>query len=438
MPEDRDQHPNPQRPPGDERDARDLSLSVVQGGSVSSRLHAGAALREARRGSASSLYIHVPFCFHKCHYCDFYSIVDTRDRQEPFVERLLRELTALTPWASGPLETVFIGGGTPSLLAPHLWRRLLHHLDACFATRTMLDRGGEFTVECNPETVTSELADAFAAGGVTRVSMGAQSFKPTHLKTLERWHDPSKVAPALDCMRSAGIRRQSIDLIFGIPGQSMDDWREDLTTAVQLDTEHLSCYGLTYEQGTAMTARLERGEFTPADEDLEADMFEATIDHLARQGLHRYELSNFARPGAECRHNLVYWRQGNWLAAGPAASGHIDGLRWKNVPRLDDHLKATPDDTSLISESETPSPARNLIELLMTGLRLSEGLDPAMLLTKARTVDPHCETRLVSWSDSQRRFGLLAPRVDRWVLTDDGMRLANQVILAAAEAVEPT
>ncbi|MEI7657677.1 MAG: radical SAM family heme chaperone HemW [Phycisphaerae bacterium] len=421
-------------PPGSRPALR--SLPVLGGGDAP--LHAGAALARARPAAASSLYIHVPFCFHKCHYCDFYSIVDTRDRQEPFVRRLLEELEALAPWARTPLETLFVGGGTPSLLSPALWRTLLRRLDELFGSGSMASRGGEFTVECNPETVTDELADTLATGGVTRVSMGAQSFNAAHLQTLERRHDPANVERALERVHGAGISRRSIDLIFGIPGQTMAHWLGDLDMACSLGTEHLSCYGLTYEQGTAMTARLERGDFAPMDDDLEADMFEATVDALERRGLPRYELSNFARPGAECRHNLVYWRQGNWLAAGPSASGHIDGLRWKNRPRLDDYLRETPDGTALIAEAEAPDGVRNLVEAMMTGLRLVEGVDAAAMLGRAGAIDAPRRDRLERWSRDMSRQGMLDDCDGRWRLTSTGMRLANRAILEAAEAIDPS
>ncbi|QYU68363.1 coproporphyrinogen III oxidase family protein [Leptolyngbya sp. 15MV] len=205
-----------------------------------------------------SLYIHIPFCFHKCHYCDFYSFVDTQDRQGPMVDRLVRELSAQAPWTRGEvLETVFVGGGTPSLLRPELWERLLGAMHAVlrFGQQT------EFTVECNPETVTPELMAVLRSGGVNRVSIGAQSFEARHLRTLERWHDPENVARAIELARRAGIERQSVDLIYAIPGQTLDDWARDLERTLALGTTHVSCYNLTYEPNTAMAVRLRRGEF---------------------------------------------------------------------------------------------------------------------------------------------------------------------------------
>ncbi len=397
---------------------------------------------------APSLYIHVPFCFHKCHYCDFYSIVDTRDRQEPFTDRLVRELVALAPHAASPLSTIFVGGGTPSLLRPDLWRRILatlaEHYDLSniraargLGGQSLAPGAGEFTVECNPETVTAELMSILCEGGVTRVSMGAQSFQPHHLKTLERWHDPASVPRAMELAREAGIVRRSIDLIFAIPGQTLAEWEADLRAALDLGTEHLSCYALTYEPNTAMTARLKRGEFKPAPEESEAEMFEATIATLRAAGLHRYEVSNFARPGAECRHNLAYWRQSDWLAAGPSASGHAQGSRWKNSPRLDDYLDFSDEGLARIIDHEPPEPRRNLTERIITGLRLAEGIDLAPIETLAARLDDQTVPRLHASIARQRALGALTPRGSRLVLTEEGFLVADAAILDLVGAIDP-
>lgn len=378
-----------------------------------------------------SLYIHVPFCFHKCHYCDFYSIVDTRDRQGPFVRRLCRELDALAPWA-GALDTVFVGGGTPSLLAVDLWEAVLGHLHRRY------DLGGvrEFTVECNPETVTPQLMDVLARGGVTRVSIGAQSFHAGHLKTLERWHDPANVARAVALARSAGIGRQSVDLIFGIPGQTVEQWREDLDAALALGTEHVSCYNLTYEPGTAMTARLKRGEFTPADEDAEVEMFRLTPGALSAGGLRRYEVSNFARPGCESLHNMAYWRQEQWLAAGPSASSHVGGRRWKNTPRLDDYLEQDAQGFSRARDYEGPDARRALVERMMTGLRLAEGLDADEMRARAGGLSATAPDRLDAVAARQREAGRLALDGRRWMLTEEGFLLSQGIIVEFMAALD--
>ncbi|MDX2114884.1 MAG: radical SAM family heme chaperone HemW [Planctomycetota bacterium] len=394
-----------------------------------------AALREPVR----SLYIHVPFCFHKCHYCDFYSFVDTQDRQPEFVERLIAELRAASAHAARvqgagrpTLDTIFVGGGTPSLLKPDLWRRLLDALGGLFETAP----GHEFTVECNPETVSAELMEVLVAGGVTRVSIGAQSSHAAHLKTLERWHDPANVERALRLAADAGIARRSIDLIFAIPGQTLADWEGDLDWALGLaggagsgegGVEHVSCYALTYEPNTAMTRRLERGEFVPAPDDLEVAMQRLTARRLAEAGLERYEVSNFALAGAECRHNMAYWRQDQWLACGPSASGHAAGHRWKNVPRLADWMSgvAARGGYSPMVDHETPDASRALAERIMTGLRLREGLPEAEILGRAAALG--AENPLRRAAELQARRGLLLVAGGRWTLTEDGLLFADGI-----------
>ncbi|MFG0307013.1 MAG: radical SAM family heme chaperone HemW [Phycisphaerales bacterium JB040] len=380
-------------------------------------------LGAGRPGAARSLYIHVPFCFHKCHYCDFYSIVDTRDRQEAFTDRLIRELIAIAPLAGDPLWTVFVGGGTPTLLRTDLWERLLDTLHRHWA----ISPETEFTVECNPETATPELFGVLAGGGVNRISVGAQSFDPAHLKTLERWHDPASVGRALELAREAGIGRRSIDLIYAIPGQTTDELASDLRTALALPVDHLSAYALTYEPGTAMTARLERGLVHATPDDLEARMLSQVLETVRSHGFERYEVSNFALPGAECRHNLAYWRQDNWLAAGPSASGHLDGRRWKNTPRLDTYLGFDDAGFAPIVDHETPDAARNLAERIMTGIRLHEGLDAPGLLQDASAIGPGASDRLRRQAERHRSNGWLEETGPRWRLTDAGYLFADRV-----------
>jgi len=387
-----------------QRPERDASAALAPGG-------------EPARG-IRSLYLHIPFCFHKCHYCDFYSLVDTRDRQDAFTERLIAELAVLGRHA-GPLETVFVGGGTPTLLRTDLWERLL----GAFHESFILAAGCEFTVECNPETATAELFGVLSSGGVNRISMGAQSFNPTHLKTLERHHDPENVARAAELARAAGIDRLSIDLIFAIPGQTPDELDDDLRRALALGTEHLSAYALTYEPGTAMTMRMSRGEFTPAPEDLETEMLLHTVRTLAEAGLARYEVSNFARPGAECAHNLAYWRQDDWLAAGPSASGHARGARWKNVPRLDDYLGS--ERYAPVIDFEPPDAARNLAEKIMTGLRITEGLDANELRVSAAAVN--ADEALDRGLQAAAQRGELELIEGRWRPTDSGFLVADRL-----------
>ncbi|HZW07889.1 MAG TPA: radical SAM family heme chaperone HemW [Phycisphaerales bacterium] len=406
----------------------DETVSVTVGGSARRSVRAAAVLPAPDGGRpVRSLYIHTPFCSHKCHYCDFYSFVDDgtwgKDVQGAFVERLIGELRALAPWARGaPLRTVFVGGGTPSLLRVELWERLLRVLAAEFDLSVIREAGAsagvqadglpEFTVECNPESASAELMGVLHAGGVTRVSMGAQSFVARHLETLERTHDPANVARGIENARAAGIGRQSVDLIYAIPGQMAGEWESDLDAALSLGTTHLSCYNLTYEPQTRMTSRMKRGEFVPVDEDLEAEMFEAASRKLVAQGLERYEVSNYAVPGMESRHNLAYWLQEDWLAAGPSASGHVRGVRTKNVGNLRMYLEG--EGTSLLSDAEPVDPVRAVRERLMTGVRLARGVDGAEMVAAAEGVVPGAGERLLSVVEELKGDGLLAPDGVRW------------------------
>lgn len=398
-----------------------------------------------------SLYIHVPFCTHKCHYCDFYSFVDTRDQQAAFVDRLVDELGELAPHA-GPLRTIFVGGGTPSLLRIDLWERVLGVLRSRFDLSAFGERAGnpgEFTVECNPETTTRELLELLKAGGVNRVSVGAQSFDPAHLRTLERRHDPENVQRAIELARLAGIGRQSIDLIFAIPGQTIEDWRRDVERGLALGTTHISCYNLTYEPNTAMTARKNAGEFTPTGEETEREMYALTVDLCARSGLSRYEVSNFARPGDESRHNLAYWLQHQWLAAGPSAGAHVfadrqslraGSWRYKNAPRLGDYLASR--GYAPVVDLESPDPARLIRERIMMGLRLARGLDPSNIVNDAEHVQRGMGDALLLAAERLRGEGLLVPDGQCWRLTDEGFMVGDSVAAelmnAARKVTRPT
>lgn len=429
----------PQRASATRGDRADAAPAVLPGRFVCD----AAAVDGWRALPATSLYIHTPFCVHKCHYCDFYSFVDKDDQQHAFADRLIEELTCLAPHA-GPIHTIFVGGGTPSLLRVELWERILAALHRLFDLAAIRAGPGEFTVECNPESTTPELLGCLVAGGVDRVSLGAQSFNPRQLQVLERRHDPANVARALELAAQAGVRRRSIDLIFAVPGQSLADWAADLHAAIALGTTHLSCYNLTYEPNTAMTARLKRGEFQPADEDLETDMFALTLATLRAAGLERYEVSNFAAPGQACRHNLAYWRQDSWLAAGPSAAGHVlatgpagqlGGWRYKNAPHLPSYLASR--GFAPMIDVEAPDAARLVRERLMTGLRLAEGLDADRLCTDADAAVPGAGARLRAVADRLRRAGHLHGHARRWTLTDDGFLLADALAAEMMAQVMP-
>ncbi len=329
-------------------------------------------LRAARlpTGVIDGLYVHIPFCFHKCHYCDFYSITrQTPERMQRFVDLLLAEADLWTHRAPRP-RTIFFGGGTPSLLPIEAMDRLLTGL----RDRFDLSRVDEWTIEVNPATADLDYLRTLRSHGVDRLSFGAQSFVPDELKMLERHHAPADVERSIAMAREAGFTRLNVDLIYAIPGQSIDSWRYSLDQALRLKTPHLSCYGLTYESNTPMTVRKRLGQFTGADDDTELAMFDLTRNLLAGHGIDWYEISNYAMPGEACRHNLVYWCGGNYIGLGPSAASHVEGHRFKNRPHLGEWEQAVPGGALPVVEHEVLAPEQRVEERIMLELRLRRGV----------------------------------------------------------------
>jgi oxygen-independent coproporphyrinogen-3 oxidase len=333
-----------------------------------------------------ALYVHIPFCFHKCHYCDFYSI--TRQdpaRMERFVELILREADSWVRQRHLRLRprTIFFGGGTPTLLPIAAMRRLLSRL------RGLLDYSmvNEWTVEANPATVTQEYCEMLRGEGVDRISFGAQSFDIAELKVLERHHDPEDVPRSVEIARAAGFSRINVDLIYAIPGQTLESWAQTLDRAIALRTPHLSCYNLTFEPNTPIAVKRRLGLIHPAEEDIELQMLLHTRQRLAQAGLPAYEISNHAVEGEACRHNLCYWTGGNYIGLGPSAASHVGpreptapdarGWRWKNRPHLGEWERAVAADTLPAAEVETLAPPQRAGELAMLLLRLTRGLEYA-------------------------------------------------------------
>ena len=376
-----------------------------------------------------ALYVHVPFCFHKCHYCDFYSIThQSPERMEHFVDLMLREAEM---WTRGPVsvrpKTIFFGGGTPTLLPIAAMSRLLAGLRDRFDFSDV----DEWTIEANPATVTLEYCQMLRAAGVDRLSFGAQSFDPRELKTLERHHDPEDVARSVAIARQARFTRLNVDLIFAIPGQDMASWSDSLERAIALDTPHLSAYGLTFEPNTPIAVKKRLGLMTPVEESLELEMLRHTRRRLADVGRPPYEVSNFAAPGEECRHNLVYWTGGNYIALGPSGASHVHGWRWRNRPHLGEWERAVESALFPAIDVEHLAPLRRAGELAMLLLRLTRGLDFADFT--ART---GYDARAL-WGGEIDRFahaGLL-DRDDRgFRLSERGLSVADAL---AAEFVDP-
>lgn len=322
-------------------------------------------------GACRALYVHVPFCRRRCGYCDFYSQVLDPALAGPAVDAILRDLERQARGDGPRFDTLYVGGGTPTALPRPELERLLAGLRA----RAEPPERCEFTVEANPETATDEQIAALAAAGVNRVSLGAQSFAPAELRALSRTHAPADVARSAAACRRHGIRSLSLDLIFGIPGQTPASWQRSLAAALAVGPDHVSCYGLTYEPGTPLTRRRDAGLVRPVDEDLEAELYEQAVDTLAAAGLAQYEISNFARPGAECRHNLRYWHNEPYLGIGPAAAGFVGGVRYRNVADVAAYCAAVAAGRSPWCEQERLTGVARAREAAMLELRLVAGID---------------------------------------------------------------
>ena len=278
-----------------------------------------------------ALYVHVPFCAHKCGYCDFASLAGVDHLADRYLDALETEMGRVEE--PREVDTIFVGGGTPTRLSAPQLARLL----AATARRFPLAPGGEWTVEANPGTLDPAKCDAMAEAGVNRVSLGAQSFQPASLAALERNHDPADVPRALDLVRPR-FPRWSFDLIFGVPGSTLNDWRSDLDSAMALGPQHLSCYGLVYEKGTALWKQQSAGLVREVSEEVERSMYEMTINRLTSEGLRQYEISNFAKTGHECRHNLVYWANEPYYGFGVGAARFVGGDRAVNTRDLNAYL----------------------------------------------------------------------------------------------------
>lgn len=315
----------------------------------------------------TGLYVHIPFCVRRCAYCSFASVEYTSDLADDYLSALARELedraVGLEP------DTVFVGGGTPTALSENQVETLFDLLRlACGRSVT------EFTVEANPGTLSMDKLICMRRSGVTRISLGVQSFEAKALKMLGRIHTAKEARTAVAMCREAGFDEVSLDFITGWPWQNADLLANDLATAMRLNIPHLSCYPLAYEEGTPLYERAKKGDVTPLDEDAERRIFDETGRILADAGLERYEISNFARPGHECRHNINYWIGGEYVGIGAAAHSYEDGTRSANTDSVRRYIKRILDDESAMDFEERLSPERAARECAVIWLRMTRGI----------------------------------------------------------------
>lgn len=354
-------------------------------------------------------YIHVPFCAHHCGYCDFAVATGADERIDEYVSAIGREMEILLG-EPRPVETIFIGGGTPTYLSAEQLEKLLTTINRWFPVAK--PQAAEYSIETTPESLTSDKVAVLADHGVNRVSIGVQSFDPRALGVLERIHAPADVPRAVDAVRKR-IDNISLDLIFGVPGQTLVDWNADLKRALALAPDHMSTYGLTYEQGTPLWKQRRRGLVTALGEDDELAMYLHALDTLAVAGLQRYEVSNHAGPGRECQHNRTYWANWAYFGVGVGAARYVHGTRELNTRSLPTYLDRIAAGTPATFQSETLNPGERARETIGTQLRRAEGIDRVQFreqtgfalddLTRPR-IEQHVQTGLLM--DDGRKVAL--------------------------------
>lgn len=374
-----------------------------------------------------SLYLHIPFCKHRCAYCDFNTYTGLGDLQTAYAEALSAEVRQVAGSQRRPAHTVFFGGGTPSLMSPADMQTILTAVHDSFA----IAPSAEISMEVNPNTVTRPYLDAMRDLGINRLSFGVQSVIPSELELLERQHDFQTVIEAIATARAAGFDNFNIDLIYGVPGQTLQSWQESVRAVLNFRPKHLSLYCLTIEEGTPMARWLHNGTMPAPDPDLAADQFEFARDRLGASGYDHYEISNWTQPGYECQHNLTYWRNGDYLGLGAGAHGHAANVRYSVVRQPRQYIQrihagggAYPL-SSAVADSTPLDREAQIADTVITQLRLlNEGLDmPAFThqfgLTP-QTAFGDALTDLLNWN-------LLEQRDQTLRLTEKGQFLSNQV-----------
>ncbi len=367
-----------------------------------------------------SLYVHIPFCLRKCRYCDFATYPLRPDLMEPFLSALETEAESVGAEVQGAVKTLFFGGGTPSLLDGRQMGWLMDALRRSFNIQPQ----AEITLEANPETADEPRLRAYRNAGVNRLSIGAQTFDDAALKQLDRTHSSEQINRAYQNARNAGFENINLDMMFALPGQTMRKWQEDARRALSLDPEHLSVYNLTIEPKTVFHYWNRQGRLSLPDEDLQADMYEWTLDEMERAGYPYYELSNFAKPGSECEHNLRYWRNKPHAGIGPGACGYLNGERTANTRGTRSYIKRIEEGRDPIVERERLAGKAARAETIRQGLRMRSGV---ALTEYARRYGLNLLDDFQAEIEQITRLGLTK-------LADGALRLTRRGVLLANEA----
>ncbi|MDN5800260.1 MAG: radical SAM family heme chaperone HemW [Corynebacterium casei] len=331
------------------------------------------------------LYIHVPFCATRCGYCDFNTYTpgelgSPRDLTGPYLDALERELELAAAKVNRPADTIFVGGGTPSLLGGEGLTRVLNAARNTFG----ISEGAEISTESNPESTSPEFFAQIKDAGFTRVSLGMQSAASHVLQVLERAHTPGRPFAAAKEAKAAGFEHVNLDMIYATPSETDDDVRRTLDLALETGVDHISAYSLIVEDGTRMARKVKKGELPMPDQDTMARRYDIIADTLDNAGFGWYEVSNWAKEGGECRHNMIYWRDHDWWGAGPGAHSHLGDQRFYNVKLPGRYINMVGADELPIADTETLTDSEHHMEKIMLGLRLREGIDRTLLSDKAQ------------------------------------------------------
>lgn len=374
------------------------------------------------------IYIHIPFCRSKCDYCDFYSLSGKEERMDAYQKALLAHLKETAPLARNyQINTIYFGGGTPSFYGEKRLKSLL----STIKKRYNVASDAEVTMEANPDSVDVKMLTHLRRAGFNRLSLGVQSACNAELVALHRPHTFEQAKNAAGAARKAKIKNLSLDLIYGLPGQNMEGWKNTVEEILALSPDHLSCYGLKVEEGTPLAGRVERGERLP-DDDQQADMYLWTVERLAAAGYHQYEISNFARKGRESRHNLRYWMLCEYIGFGPGAHSDFGGRRYSFLRDLDGYIEGVLKGGRIIDESSLIPHKARCGEYLMLGLRTSRGIEEWEYRRQFfMNFDP-IEAKLESFEAK----GWAEKKEGRWHLTPEGFLLSNQLIGALLEIQE--
>lgn len=367
----------------------------------------------------AGIYIHIPFCKSRCIYCGFYSTT-LLDLRKKYINAVCREMELRKNYIREPFSTIYLGGGTPSLLDEAELTKLFLYINNVYD----VDRNAEITMECNPDDITPEFTNMLSRLPINRVSMGAQTFADSRLRLLHRRHNSDEVKHAVKLLREAGIKNISIDLMFGFPDESLSQWKEDISAALALNIEHISAYSLMYEEDTPLWKMLDTGKVKEIDEELSLTMFKELVCQLTDAGYEHYEISNFARPGYRSRHNSSYWHQVPYIGLGAAAhSFDLNSRQW-NVADLKLYIEEI-NNGIIPMEREELDNDTTFNDIITTALRTSDGIDLNALETR---LGKRYRNTLISAAGKHLEQGLLEIRHDRLRLTSEGIFISDMVM----------